>query len=78
MEKFDFFDKEDLKQIPLFYSNIFKIKKDLIDKIEKGVRESTYSQLHRSKAYQRYSFVSPVSLVKLDEIKSDYEEKEIL
>lgn len=71
MIKFDLFDKEDLKQIPLFYTNTFKINKELVNRIELGLINSTHSVRHRSSAYQRYNCVSPISMIKLDEFKND-------
>jgi len=70
MVKIDLFDQEDLKQIPLYYSNIYKIDKGLVNRIELGLFENSNSVRHRSWAYQRFDCVSPISLVKLDEFKS--------
>jgi len=70
MEKFNLFEPEDLKQIPLFYSNIYKMKIDLVDSIENGVATSTCSVIHKSNAYHRYIGSVRVGKLRIEEFRN--------
>lgn len=55
MKRIDFFTKEELDYLPLFYNYMFELDGELVDKMESGSLGASISEQHNSFSYPKSS-----------------------